>query len=177
MKPLPLASLTAALLCGGCASVTKVQTQTAASYEHHSEKDGLTIGVHPLTQEQEVKQTFNVNLLNKGLLPVLVVAENHNPSSSFLIAKENVYVFNEELARTNSAPTKSVGAGMAGSGTAIGIVGAVGVGAGSLAATPLLFTGLAMAANATVIQHNLADKQFCSRTLNPGEKAQGFVFF
>ena len=46
-----------------------------------------------------------------------------------------------------------------------------------MAAAPLLFAGLKMASNATVIQHNLADKEFYSRTLGPGEKAQGFVYF
>jgi hypothetical protein len=42
---------------------------------------------------------------------------------------------------------------------------------------PLVLASLKMASDATVIQHNLADKELYSRTLAPGEKAQGFIYF
>jgi hypothetical protein len=169
MKTQFLSLFTVALFATGCASITKVETRQADAYEQHKEKDGLVVGVHPFTDSKEVKDTFNVNLLANRLLPILVVAENRSPSSSFLIAKENVYVFTDT--QTNSLANKKVAEGLADSGTAIGFVAAA---AGS---TGLLFVGLAMAADATVIQHNLADKQFISRTLDPGQKAQGFIFF
>ena len=34
-----------------------------------------------------------------------------------------------------------------------------------------------MMSDATVIQHNLGDKEFYTRTLGPGQRAQGFVYF
>jgi hypothetical protein len=46
-----------------------------------------------------------------------------------------------------------------------------------LVAAPLLFIGMQEASNASVIEFNLADKEFYSWTLGPGEKAQGFVYF
>jgi hypothetical protein len=43
-------------------------------------------------------------------------------------------------------------------------------------AAPLLFEGMQMESNASVIEFNLGDKEFYTRTLGPGEKAQGFVY-
>ena len=156
-------------------SVTPLTTGNAASYTQHEQKNGVAVGIHPITDKGEIKDMFKVNLLDKGLLPILVVAENQSASASFIIAKEKIVVLSETTGTTNTSQRKEVTSGTAG--TAVGIAGAVLVGAGSLAAAPLLFAGLKMASNATVIQHNLADKEFYSRTLGPGEKAQGFVYF
>jgi hypothetical protein len=165
------------LLLAGCTtmSVTPLTTGGADSYTQHEQTNGLVIGIRPMTDKREIKGMFKVNLLDEGLLPILVVAENQSGSASFIIAKDKVYVLNEATGTTNTSQQKEVASGTAG--TAVGITGAVLVGAGSLAAAPLLFTGLKMASNATVIQYNLADKEFYSRTLGPGEKAQGFVYF
>ena len=166
-----------ALLLAGCTtmSVTPLTTGSADSYTQHEQTNGLVIGIRPMTDRREIKHMFKVNLLDEGLLPILVVAESQSASGSFIIAKDKVYVLNEATGTTNTSQQEEVASGTAG--TAVGITGAVLVGAGSLAAAPLLFTGLKMASNATVIQYNLADKEFYSRTLGPGEKAQGFVYF
>src|SRR5882672_10825028 len=67
------------LLVGcGTMEVTQLKIQNAGSYANTAEKNGVTIGVQPITDKREVKETFKVNLLEKGLLPILLVAENHS---------------------------------------------------------------------------------------------------
>lgn len=171
------ASTVLLFLAPGCATmrVTPLTTGAADSYTQHDAKDGVVVGIHPMTAKGEIKETFKMDLLDKGLLPILVVAENKSASASFIIAKEKIAVLSGATGATNTSQRKEVTSGSAG--TALGITGAVLVGAGSVAAAPMLFVGLKMASDADVIQHNLADKEFYSRTLGPGEKAQGFVYF
>src|SRR5438552_2418719 len=64
-------------LGAGCRSVAPVQPENLKALEI----DGLTLSVYPLTTKQEVKQIFKVNLLNRGVLPIQVKAENHNQSN------------------------------------------------------------------------------------------------
>lgn len=41
---------------------------------------------------------------------------------------------------------------------------------------PLLFVGVKMVSDSQVIEHNLADKALYSRTLDPGQKAFGYLY-
>lgn len=158
------------LILASCTmSVTPLTTGSAVSYAEHEQKNGITIGIKPMTNKGEIVAMFKVNLFDVGLLPILVVAENQSASASFIIAKDKVFVLNEVTKTTSSSQRKEVTSGI--SATAVGYAGA------ALGSTPLLIAGVIMASDATVIQHNLADKEFYSRTLGPGEKAQGFVYF
>ncbi len=165
------------VVASGCGTmkVTELKTNMADSYTDHAEKNGVVIGIHPMTEKKEIKETFRVNLLEKGLLPILLVAENRSAASSIILAKDRIFVLSERAGATNTSQSTKVASGSAG--TALGITGASMLAATSLAGAPLLIAGLKMASDATVIQHNLADKEFYSRTLGPGQKAQGFVYF
>src|ERR1017187_7148030 len=164
------------LMFAGCTtmSVTPLTTGNADSYTQHEQKNGLVVGIHPMTDKREIKDMFKINLLDKGLLPILVVAENQSPAASFIIAKDKVSILNEANGTTSSSQRKKV---TSGGGEALAITGGILVATGSLVAAPLLFTGMQKASNASVIEFNLADKEFYSGTLGPGEKAQGFVYF
>lgn len=160
--------------------VTPLTTGSADSYTQHEQKNGVVVGIRPMTDKREIKNMFKVNLLNNGLLPVLVVAENKNPAASFIIASDKVSILNEANGTTSSSQRKKV---TSGTGAALRDTGSVMVAAGALAApllvvgAPLLFTGMQKASNASVIEFNLADKEFYTWTLGLGEKAQGFVYF
>ena len=160
----------------GCSTMkmTPLTTGRADSYAQHEQKNGVVVGIRPMTGKREIKDMFKVNLLDKGVLPILVVAENQSASASFIIAKDKVSILNEATGTTSSSQRKKV---TSGSGEALAITGGILVATGSLVAAPLLFTGMQKASNATVIEFNLADKEFYSWTLGPGEKAQGFVYF
>jgi len=158
------------LLISGCTTMDE-PTFTAGradSYPQHEQKNGLTIGIHPITDKQEVEGIFNANLLKKGILPILVVAENQSPSNSFVMAKEQLYVLNAATGTTSNSQRKDIEHGMTVTGEIIESAFSHGL---------LLFTGEKLVSDATVINYNLADKEFYSKTLGPSEKASGFVYF
>lgn len=159
------------LLGSGCSTmkVTEFKTESAASYALHQEREGLLVAVKPLLDAKAVREVFKVNLLEKGLVPVLVVAENRSSAGSFQLLKEGIAVLNETGESAGTVERKGVASGKVGTGFAT-----VGAAVGS---APLLIAGLKMASNASVIQHNLAAKEFYSRTLGPGQTARGYVYF
>jgi hypothetical protein len=57
------------------------------------------------------------------------------------------------------------------SGTAMAMVGAAAI------SLPLVIVGMKLASDATVIQHNLAEKELYKRTLPPGQNVHGFVYY
>src|SRR5260221_11522436 len=177
LKLLALSFLPIFLLQAGCStmSVPELKTGRADSYLKHEEKAGLTIGTQALTDRRQIKDTFKINMLDKGLLPILLVAENQSASASFILAKDKVFVFSEANLTTNTYRAEKVTSETPGG--AVAIAGASLIAATSLAGAQLLLAGLKMASDATVIQHNLADKELYSRTLGPGQKAQGFIYF
>ena len=128
-----------------------------------------------MTSRTETQELFKVDLQKAGLLPIFLVAENRSDSASFVIAKEKVQVLDAATGTTSGSQRTKVKSEKGGNTTAV--VGAallpvtLGVGA------PLLFAGMKMASDATVIQHNLGANEFYSRTLDPGQRAQGFIYF
>ena len=110
-----------------------------------------------------------MNLLEKGLLPILLVAEKHSTSSSFILAKGKVFVLDEATGATSVSQLAKVTSQTAGDATAI--AGASLLAATSLAGAPLMIAGLKMASDATVIQHNLADSGGERRGVSPPVQA------
>jgi hypothetical protein len=188
------------VLLTACATMelTTQEPRTADSCLQHSTKNGVTIGISPMTDVKEVKEIFKVDLLSKNVLPILLVAENHATRNSFILAKEKVLILTEVARSTNNAQQMDVASETGGkvlvqAGTALysanyatymyttinailtGTMSAAGPG-GAILILPE-FGGMKLASDATVIQHNLADKQLYSRTLEPGQRTQGFVFF
>ena len=145
------------------------------SCTYHDEQQGLAIGVHPVTDRHEVKEIFRTDLRSIGVLPILVVAENRNSSASYVLAKDNVSVLDESTGIASALQRSKVASETPGSATAT--AGAAMLAVAPVAAAPLLIAGMKMASNATVIQHNLGDKEFYTCTLGPGQSAQGFIYF
>jgi hypothetical protein len=120
-----------------------------------------------MTQKPEIEKFFNVNLLESGIVPIWLVAENRDPSASFIIAKENVFVLNDATGETNTLGNKQMATGKVVAGAVITVIGAGGL---------LEFVGLKLTSDASVIQHNFYDKEYYSTTLDPGGKTQGFIY-
>ena len=165
------------LLPTGCTTmnVPPMTIGSVESYPLNSEARGLVVAVHPVTSEAEVDATFNSDLLGKGVVPILVVIENRNPSASFVIAKDQVAVVDTSSAASTTSALPKVASSTAGGATQA--AGFVAILAAPVLAVPLVVAGLKMASDAQVIQHNLADKAFYSRTVGPGEKAHGYIYF
>ena len=158
------------LLFTGCSSVPPIQTQNLQELEIN----GLTLSVYPLTTKAEVKHVFKVNLLDRDVVPIKFKAENRNPTNSFIVAKEKVTLMTETAQMTNSAGDVARGLATWSRGKQLGVAAATQV--------PLIFVmTLANPMDKAFIfkpdEENLTRKEFTTRTLGPGQVAEGFIYF
>lgn len=166
-----LMALCLVLGLSGCSTmeVTQDRKQTIDSYPHRQERAGVVVAVQPVTDRAELKQWFRSDIASKGVLPVLVIAENRSSGQSFILGKEKVFLADdgEDDPQTRQrGPVKSATAGE--------VTMTAGV---MLLSLPGTIAGLKMASDATVIEHNLVDKELFSRTIDPGKEAHGFAYF
>ncbi len=160
------------VLCG-CETVkfTDYHQDAINNLNKQKIKDGLSIAILALTDNDKVISYFGTDLLSSGILPVLIVAENNNESSSFIIHKERI-TFSNISAKDNQDIDKdteySAGQEVATVGAAAGIMPVV---------LPLFFIGASMVNNSNEIMHNMMDKEIRTETLSPREKISGFVYF
>jgi hypothetical protein len=159
------------LLLNGCATLTipAYEVQSINHYTSLQIRDGLAVAMRPLTDPKESKQYFGTNLLAADVLAILVVAENRNPSSSFLLSKDQLALRAGETAAQSTSGRDEVRSEAGGQ--AMMLAGA------ALISLPLLFGGAKIASDANVIQHNFAVKELQTQTLSPGESTHGFVYF
>jgi hypothetical protein len=150
--------------------------QETTAYQYTAGTNGLVVAVQPVTDKKQIKEMFNTDLLGNGIVPILVVVDNKSPSS-YLLAREKVFVgkvsTNETMGRlsTGSAgeTATKVGAGF----LAVAIISGPAV----VVAAPLLIGGMKAMSNADVIRHNLSDKALASHTVEPGQRAYGYLYF
>jgi hypothetical protein len=161
----------AGALAAGCStmSVPLAPIQPIESYPLRQEMRQLTVAVHPVTSAQEIDATFKTDLLDRGIVPILVIIDNKHPSASFIVARVGVAVVHNETAARSAA---ALPAARSETGAQVATV----VGA-ALISLPLVIGGMKFASDAQVIQHNLADKAFYSHTVAPGRRAQGYLYF
>ena len=147
---------------GACCGVS-IKNYEPKPIDHDSnsqERRGLKIYIDPLTTRKDCKKFFGVNLLNLGILPVFVLAENSNPSSSFIIKNDQFSLSNVEW---NSPDRSKVGD----ESTLVLVNNCL---MGSL---PVI----SMIRNKLEIKQNFAEKEFRAKTLSPGEQTHGYVYF
>ena len=152
-----------------------MQTPQQAQNLKYLEIDGLTLSAHPLTTKQEIKQVFKVDLLERGVLPIKLKAEYRNPSTSFLIDKDKVVIMTETTHATNSSGeiAKQLATHSWSRGQQLRMAASL---------SPVLFLIAAMRPTEGPIvfkadEENLSGKEFLTRTLAPGQMAEGFVYF
>ena len=82
----------------------------------------MTIAIHPMTGSHEIDEYFDTDLLAHDILPVVLIAENHNPSASFIVRKNEIRLLNDSVATVDPRQSPSVGSENAGA--SVGIAGA-----------------------------------------------------
>jgi hypothetical protein len=154
-----------------CHTMSVPQPKIAAteSYPLKTEHSNLFVAVHPVTDKTENEETFRMNLLDKGILPLLIVIENRNPSTSFILAKNKIVLVNSGSGMPLKPKREKVTSET--SGVIMALIGSLTL------SPPLLFPGLKIISDAQIIEHNLSDKEFYSRTLDPGQKTHGYIYF
>ncbi len=145
------------------------QAEQIEQYSNLQTKNELSVAIRPIVDKAESDKYFGVDLLEANILALFVVAENVGTSSSFVISKEDFAlggrgIFGDELARDERV-------GAEGSGKAVAITGAV------LISPLFMFAGAKMISDATIIKHNMTTKELARRTISPGGRVEGFVYF
>lgn len=157
-------------------SVPEDRILSADSYPINKQQRELRVAVHYLSAKSDAEATFGMDTLSKGVLPILVIAENHNNASSFILARETVGVISAESAKTSTAQRRTLASGVAG-GVFLGI-GAVSIlMLNPVTALPFIIAGAKLSSDAEVIEHTLYEKTLYSRTIEPGQKTYGYVYF
>jgi len=162
--------LSLVLVFNGCATMRlpEHEAQSFDQYKHAQVKSELAVAIQPLTDEKDIKEYFGTNLMSMNVLPIFITAENRNSSSSFILSKDRFSLGSAQSAHNNLG---QAGSGRESAGQSVAVVGAV------LISLPMLFAGMKMVSDSTVIKHNLKVKELQTNTLSPGEKIQGFAYF
>jgi len=164
-------------LAAGCASVPPARTQNARELEI----DQLVMTVDPLTAKSDVKKTFKINLLDRGVLPIKLTAQNRSPATSFIIAKDKVLVMNETTCATNASGEVAREIGTWSRGKQLATAGAFAVATPAVVGVPVfLMAAMRPTEGAFVFkptEERLSGKEFQTRTLGPGQSADGFIYF
>ncbi len=150
---------------------------TASSFRNATTKQDLCIAVRAMTDKKELEQYFGTDLSALKILPVYVVAENRNLSTSFLVSKDNISLVHKETMNSMRRGSDSVTGEPSTGYKAAAVVGAVGFLAMSPPLVPFMLVGAKAGSDATVIKQNLTSKAFETRTVSPGKSVDGFVYF
>jgi len=156
----------------GCATASKLPTNADEKYQ---EIDGLVVGVDPMTDKDEVKCNFGENLLAKGVLPIKLRARNFNTNASFIVAREKIQILCESTNSIHSSRQASAGKDFS-------VVPRSQLLAEAAAHGTLIFLAELMSDREGPVidrkrEYNLSSKEFYTRTLGPGQKAEGILFF
>lgn len=174
-------SLSVILLLGGCLARTLplYSPQAASSYPYFQVKDGIAIGVKPLTDSQESEKYFDTDLLSRGILAIFVSAENREAPGPFLLLKdrftlqtdlrEEHQVSNREQAGSGTlATTQNVMDVMA----VIGYLGFYGLGG-----IPFATISSSINEHEERVKAKFVTEELQAKTISLGEETHGFVYF
>lgn len=132
----------------------------------------VVVAVSPLTNGDEIKTYFGTNLLARDILPVLVVVENREGTSSIVVDRSKIELLGGE------AGTQSMQSSGGRTGEIVATAGAVALVTGPLAAAPVgVLIGGKMASDAQRVQQNMMTKRLDRHTVSPGGEVHGFVYF
>ena len=168
------AGLMLLVFLGGCSmSLPEYPGVAVNQCRCRTEKGPLALAARPLTQKDEVKQYFGVDLLARDVLPVCLVVANTSGTSSFVVDRAKVSLAG---GAQDSGDDKEKSKGE--TGEVIATAGAVALVAGPLVAAPVaMLIGSKMSSDAQMVQQNMRAKQLDRHTVSPGESVQGFVYF
>jgi hypothetical protein len=139
--------------------------------------DDLAISAYPLTDSQDQKTYFGLDLSGAGVLPIWLSITDRSSTKRFLVDAEDIKLAYgedsiQEAERSHSTIDDS-GA------TAVENVAAVGMAAGPIGlavSLPILLISGDELARQDEIRRNLMVRQFYSRTIGPAQSAVGFVY-
>jgi hypothetical protein len=182
-------SFYAILFTSGCTSVAErgesFQARHCSTYPSCQDKNGLQVAVEVLQDKQMIVKYFGAQLAEKGIVPLLVVAENQNADASFLLpyADPEVSILahgqhkasNLQQQDGNSLSLESAQANA--HEQARYDLGKEYLVGGGLLFSWLSFVELGPTEQAAALKQELAVKALVKKTLSPGRELSGFIYF
>lgn len=136
--------------------------KTLAEYKSYTKHHDLSVAAEALTDPQEIKNYFGSNILEDGILPVHIVVINNSEKDSYILLKENIGLL--ETANISSEDRLQVGHD-AENLRDIGLI----------LISPILYAyGDTQAIGQT---ENFVLKEFQRESIEPGQRASGFIYF
>src|SRR5579872_1050630 len=139
--------------------------------------DDLAISVYPLTDSQDQKTYFGIDLTGEGVLPIWLSIANRSSTKSFLVDANDIKLAYGEVAVQQTERSHS----MIDERGALTVENAAGVGMGigpvGLAVSlPIVLLSAGALARQDEVRRTLMVQQFYSRTVGPDQSAVGFVY-
>lgn len=160
----------------GCATLhlPDYHANSFQSYSNSIVKNNVGVAIEPLTDSAKIKQYFGTDLRTTGILPVFMLVENRG-DRSFLLSKEKIVLVTDEsnnsLVENSSETVSSTLA------STLGIMAVPAIVVAPIIAVPLMPLAAKLGSDVEEVRHNLAVKEFRSKTVSPGTNAQGFMYF
>ncbi len=169
-------------IVAGCATM-KIPDFPKVSVDAYSNiiaKDSLYISARAITEKAELEKYFGTDLSVHNIVPVHLVVENKNDSSSFILMKDQIS-FNHIRQKDTMLTGGQVDGKSSGGETAV-VGGAVSFVLAPVVLVPvlapvLIFSGFKAMSDSDAIKHNFIVKEFQARTISPGKSIDGFVYF
>ena len=168
-----------ATVLSGCATMAlpDYPMRPPSEYELSSTQNGFCIGIHAITDKDELQRYFGKDLSQVDIVPIHLTAKNNHPNSSFLLSRDaislrtsNLAEGSEQIGKTGGLiDTSNAEAIVQGSGVAALVVMPIGI--------AMVFQGVKQISDGHVIQLNMAAKELYTKTLSPGKSCDGFVYF
>lgn len=184
--------------CSGCATskLRHVEANPSHQYAFHQEIEGLTIAVDPYFESNRNEEVFGLNLIQKKVVPIFLVVENHC-QKTYLIEKNEILLYcsdsssdkksdvvENKVIVESARDTEKVWRGVASGVVAVNTAGSVASFAtGTLVMVPLPIQVLTLSMliskmneSQNIIQ-NIIKNEFPDQTLAPSETIYGFLYF
>lgn len=165
----------------GCSAITlsPYQTPPMSKFPNAKPEEDLFIAVSPMIDSDDQIEYFGTKLTASGIIPIFVVAENKNPSKSFVLDEKSMTLIEKTTEHACKKPDKedaattSSGESMLGGSLICFLIMPIGL----VPFIPLWLNGNKAIGDATAIHNGLVDKGFYVHTVSPGKSVSGFVYY
>jgi hypothetical protein len=143
-----------------------------AQSPYRIQKDFIVAAISPVTNRDESKKYFGVDMAARKILPVQVQVENRSDKTSLVLDRQKVSLEGSEQGEHQREVSNSR------TGEILATAGAAALITGPLVAAPVaLLIGSKMSSDAQMVQQNMMAKRLDRHTLSPGTAERGFVYF